>query len=224
MFTREELFIFFSSRFTEQQIKNALAKLAEFDSEINPDADEFHGSIVERMEAIFKVIDEAIASTKQLTGTSDLAQIEETAINLANQRAINIPVDTIKGLIDILDAQATVEAVTLFQRRKAIREAVLTQLETNALAEANHQAAKRIDALNQLCNDPEVLDQILQDYGLLTNVESEKQYLELTASCSLDFDVDSFLAQVSNEKKLHPKTVGDTQRLARSLVTSCLKP
>lgn len=223
MFTREDLFLYFSDRFAREKITQALQELAKVDEAINPDAVEFDGSIVERMEQIFKVIDDAIASNKQLLGTSDLAAIEQTAINLAERRSINIQVDTLKGLIEILDAEAAVEAVSLFQRRKVIREGVLNQLETNALASANEQAAKRMDALNRLCSDPEVLDQILQDYGLLPAADSDKQYLELTASCSIDFDTDAFLSEVSSEKKSQPKTVGDTQRLAKSLITRSLR-
>ncbi|MBW4675917.1 MAG: hypothetical protein KME52_18420 [Desmonostoc geniculatum HA4340-LM1] len=223
MFTREELFEYFGDRYSPTQIHEALSELAKHDVIINPDAEEFPATITERLEQVLQVVSDAIASNKQLTGSSDLAQIEQTAINLATERDFAIPIDTLKGLIEILDAEAAVEAVTLFQRRKAIREGVLNQLETNAIAAANEQAAKRMDALNKLCSDPEVLDQILQDYGLLSSTEADRQHLELTASCSLDFDTDAFLAEVSSEKKLLPKTVGDTQRLAKSLITRSLR-
>jgi hypothetical protein len=223
MFTREDLFLYFSDRFTEEKIIQALEELAKVDEAINPDAVEFDGSIVERMEQIFKIIDDAIASNRQLPGTSDLAAIEQTAIRMAGDRSINIEVDTLKGLIEILDAEAAVEAVALYQRRKAIREEVLNQLEAGELVKANVAAAKRMDALNQLCRDPEVLDQILQDYGLLPVTEAGKQYIELTASCSLDFDVDEYLAEVDEGKKILPKTVADTQRLAKSLITRSLR-
>lgn len=223
MFTRQELFEYFGEHYSESQIIDALCKLAEYDASIDPDALEFPASITERLEQIFQIVNDAIASNKQLPGTSDLAQIEQTAINLASDRSIDIPVDTLKGLIEILDAEAAVEAVALYQRRKAIREGVLTQLETNALVDANQVAAKRMDALNKLCSDPEVLDQILQDYGLSTVNDAGRKHLELTESCSVDFNVDNFLAEVNGEKKSQPRTIGDTQRLAKSLITRSLR-
>ncbi|MCC5644747.1 hypothetical protein LC607_17740 [Nostoc sp. CHAB 5824] len=263
-YSRPELFQHFEQEgYSETQVIQALSKLAEIDSSLNPSANEFDESIVEQMEDVFTLIQDAfvlaraegIASNKQLTGTSDLTQIEQTAINLANDRSIALDVDAIKGLIgifdaeiEILDAEAAVEAVTLFQRRKAIREGVLSQLETNSIAALNEQTAKRMDALNKLCNNPEVLDKILADYGLLPSDEASRQYVELTASCSLDFDTNAFLAEVNSEKKAEnavfsqgetpramgspqveqfskrtlPKTVGDTQRLAKSLITRSL--
>lgn len=230
MFSREELFEYFSEHYSQEQIVNALVKLAESDSTIDPSAEEFPASITERLEQVFKVIEDAIAlaraegiaSDKQLTGTSDLAQIEQTAINLASDRAIAIPIDAVRGLIEILETEAIVEAVALHEQKRRVRDSALLQLEANSLIESSQLSNQRIEALNKLIRNPEKLDQILEEHGFLTTEEAGRQHAKLTASCSLDFDVDAFLDEV-NQKKPQPKTIQDTKRLAKALVTRSLR-
>lgn len=217
-FTREELFIYFED-YTQEQVVDALEKLGE-----DPNAEGYPASITDRLERIFAVVKDAIASSKQLPG-STLATVEQKAVELAGDRAIDITPDLIHGMLDILGAQAAVEAYALHQHTKAVRDKVLVQLQANDLAETNRLAADRMTALQKLCSDTETLDQILSDYGLLTQDEATREQIELTASCSLDFDPDKFLSEVQPEKKqlAQPKTIADTQRLAKTLLTRALK-
>lgn len=221
MFTREELFEYFSDRYSKEQVEAALITLHE-KSSIDPKAEEYPASITDKLEQVFDIVSDAIASSKQLPG-STLATVEQTAVKLAGDRHLDISLDVIQGIISIVDAEAAVEAYALHERRKAVREGVLTQLEMNDLAEANEQAAKRIDGLRQLCKDPDVLDQILADYNLLPQDEASREHLQLTASCSLEFDPEKFLSEVNPEKKPQVRAIADTQRLAKALITRALK-
>jgi tryptophan synthase beta subunit len=67
MFTREELFEYFAGQYSEEQIINALEELSKHDSEIDPDAEEFPTTITERLEQVFKIVEEAINQQKVLT-------------------------------------------------------------------------------------------------------------------------------------------------------------
>lgn len=227
-YTRTELFQHFDN-YSQEQVTQALEKLAQIDKQLDPNAEEFEESIIEQMEDIFSIIQDAfrqvaegIASTKQLPGTSGLAQIEQTAINLASDRAIAIPIDAIRGLIEILETEAIVEAVVLHEQKKRVRESALLQLEANSLVESNQLSNQRIEALNKLIRDPEKLDEILEEHGFLTTEEAQRQHNELIASCSIDFDVDAYLDEV-NQKKPQPKTIHDTKRIAKALVTRSLR-
>ena len=66
MFTREELFEFFGDRYSPAQIKEALGELAKHDETIDPEGAEFPASITERLEQVFQIAGDAIASAKQL--------------------------------------------------------------------------------------------------------------------------------------------------------------
>jgi hypothetical protein len=124
-------------------------------------------------------------------------------------------------LIQILEAEAIVEAVVLYEQKKRVRDSALLQLEANSLIESNQLSNQRIEALNKLIRDPQKLDEILEEHGFLTVEEAGRQHLELTASCSIDFDVDAYLDEV-NQKKPQPKTIHDTKRIVKTLVTRAL--
>lgn len=223
-YTRTELFQHFDN-YSQEQVTQALEKLAEIDKQLDPNAEEFEESIIEQLEDIFSIIQDAIASTKQLPGTSSLAQIEQTAINLASDRAVAIPIDAVRGLIEILETEAIVEAVALHEQKKRVRDSALLQLEANSLVESSQLSNQRIEALNKLIRDPEKLDEILEEHGFLTVEEAERQHNELTASCSIDFDVDAYLDEVNKKKpQPQPKTIHDTKRLATALVKRSLRP
>jgi hypothetical protein len=67
MFTREELFEYFAGQYSEEQIINALEELSKHNSEIDSDAEEFPTTITERLEQVFKIVEEAINQQKVLT-------------------------------------------------------------------------------------------------------------------------------------------------------------
>ena len=220
MFTREDLFLYFGDRFSKEKILQALHELAKVDAAIDPEAVEFHGSIVERMEQIFKVIDQAIASNKQMTGVSSIAQIEQTAIDL-NINHPDIPIEVFKGFVDIVAGEAIARAVLEHQLHQTVYNQTLTDLDAKALQGKNQQAANRIALMTHLISNPETVEKILQDYDISTN--STSGLIETTNSCSIDFDPDAFLAEVGGSKKpltvpTTLRTVQDTKLLTQSLL------
>jgi 3-hydroxyacyl-CoA dehydrogenase len=109
MFTREELFEYFSGQYTSEQIMNALHQLSKHDNEIDPEADEFPVTITERLEQTFKIVEDAVSQQKALTGnTSSLGvtEVEKLAIEIATERAANIPADVFRGMVEIIAGEA----------------------------------------------------------------------------------------------------------------------
>lgn len=213
-FTRDELFEYFSDRYTSEQVTDALTSLGE-----DPNAEGYPASITDRLEQVFKVVTDAIASSKQLPG-ANLATVEQTAVQLAGDRSIDVTPDLIRGMLDILGAQAAVEAYAIHQHKKTIREGVLSQLQVGELAETNQVVAERIDALQKLVNDPETLDQILNDYGLLSQSAATEQRDRLTADS--EFNPDAFLMEVG-AKKPQVQAIAHTKSLAKTLLFRALK-
>jgi hypothetical protein len=97
-FTRSELFQNFEGEYTTEQVTQALSKLAEIDKQVDPNASTFDESIVEQLEDIFGIIQDAVDKQKLLaTNGSSLTPVEDLAVELAGDR-LDIPKEVFKGL------------------------------------------------------------------------------------------------------------------------------
>jgi hypothetical protein len=230
MFTREELFEYFAGQYSQEQIINALEELSKHNSEIDSDAEEFPTTITERLEQVFKIVEEAINQQKVLTenttnnASPSLVQVEKLAIEIATERAANIPADVFRGMVEIIAGEAIAKATVLHQISDAVLKHTLADLNTKSLEEINQETASRIYQITQLLANPEQLDKILDDYGIRSSSQMEEELQEMT-TLKTEFDVDQFLMEVTAGKKsnLIPKTVMDSKVLAQTLVNRYLK-
>lgn len=238
MFTREELFEYFSDRYTPTQIIAILHKLAEEDQTLDPEALEFPAAITDRLEAAFKIVEMAIAQQKTLAGTapqteSDLAQIEKLAIDMAVQSAINIPIEILPSIVEIVAGEEVARAAAISRMRDAVFRHALSEMDAKRFEQFSQESAENIQLILRLVNDPQKLKQILGDYGLKSNDEVVTEFQALTSTCTVDFDPDAFLEEVTNGKKLEeipensravkPKTLADTKAMVKALVSQSLR-
>jgi hypothetical protein len=224
MFTREELFEYFAGQYNEEQIINALEELSKHDSEIEPDAEEFPTTITERLEQVFKIVEEAINQQKVLienttnNASPSLVQVEKLAIEIATERAANIPVDVFRGMVEIIAGEAVAKATVLHQISDAVLKHTLAQLNTKSLSEINQESAKQISQITQLLTDPEKLERILDDYGINSSSQVQTELEEMT-TMKTEFDAWEFLNEVKEAKKPNiPKTILDTRQLTQTLI------
>jgi hypothetical protein len=228
MFTKEELFEYFSGQYTPEQIMNALHQLSKHNNEIDPQANEFPVSITESLEQAFTIVEDAFNQQKALTGdaTSSLgvAEVEKLAIEIATHRAANIPADVFRGMVEIVAGEAIAKATVLHQISDAVLKHTLADLNTKSLEEINQESASRISQITQLLVNPEQLDRILNDYGIRSSSQVQSDFQEMT-TLKTEFDVDQFLMEVTAGKKpnLKPKTVMDSRVLAQTLVNRYLQ-
>lgn len=236
MFSREELFEYFSDRYNQTQIIAALYKLAEHDQNLDPEAQEFPSAITERLEQAFKIVEDAVTATKQLTGEAQpqpLANVQKLAVDLASDRAVNIPSTVFNSLVEILVGEAIANAQMLAQIQEAALKQALAHKSQKSLENLGQDAATRIQLALQLVNDPEKLDRMLQEFGVQTAGETEAQMQILTNTCTVDFDPDAFLEEIFSGKKLKetpennravkPHTLSDTKAMVRALVNQSLR-
>jgi hypothetical protein len=185
MFTREDLFLYFGDRFSEEKILQALEELAKVDAAIDPDAIEFHGSIVERMEQIFKVIDDAIASAKQLSAAADEPQemIFTSAVNLASASS---PANSqiMAAMIRIVAQGAISEAIALQQIRNKVFEKVLGD-GNGAIASQLYGDSQQTTAyLRELVNDDTRINKMLSGFGVQPSFDADAFLVEVLGSAS----------------------------------------
>jgi hypothetical protein len=228
MFTREELFEYFAGQYSEEQIINALEELSKHDSEIDPDAEEFPTTITERLEQVFKIVEEAINQQKVLTENTtnnvspSLVQVEKLAIEIATERAANIPADVFRGMVEIIAGEAIAKATVLHQISDAVFKHTLAQLNTKSLSEINQESAKQISQITQLLTNPEKLEKILDDYGINSSSQAQTELEEMT-TMKTEFDAWEFLNEVAQAKKPNtPQTILDTRQLTQTLISRYL--
>jgi hypothetical protein len=228
MFTREELFEYFAGQYSDEQIMNALEELSKHDNEIAPNADQFPATITERLEQVFKIVEEAINQQKVLTENTtnnispSLVQVEKLAIEIATERAANIPADVFRGMVEIIAGEAIAKATVLHQISDAVLKHTLAQLNTKSLSEINQESAKQISQITQLLTDPEKLERILDDYGINSSSQVQTELEEMT-TMKTEFDAWEFLNEVAQTKKPNtPKTILDTRQLTQTLISRYL--
>jgi hypothetical protein len=223
-YTRAELFQHFEGEYSQSQVIKGLTELAKIDKQINPDADEFDESIIEQLEDTFHLIQDAVDKHKLLAQKGEnLVPVEQIAMDLVGDRASSIPLDVFKGFIEIVAGEAIARAVLEHQLSKSVYEQTLTDLDIKALSCKNRDTANRIALMSHLINNPQTVEKILLDYG----INSETRLPEIANSCSIDFDPDAFLAEVSDPKKTPSvpttlRTVQDTKMFTQKLLKQYL--
>ncbi|MBD2771126.1 hypothetical protein [Iningainema tapete] len=234
MFSREELFEYFSDKYTPTQIIAALHKLAESDKELNPEAEEFHTSITERLDQVIRIVEDAFNAQKQLGEGSPqpLANVQKMAIDMAAKQAVHLPNRVFESLVEILVGEAIANAQMLAQIQESALKQALAQKSQESLENLGQDAATRIQLAMRLVNDPEKLDRILEEFGVQPIAETETQMQVLTNTCTIDFDPDAFLEEVAGGKKLEeipeekrarkPQTLADTKAMVKALVSRSL--
>lgn len=224
-FTRAELFQNFEGQYTQGQVILALSKLAEIDKQINPQAEEFEESIIEQLEDMFGIIQEALDKHKLLAAKGEaLVPVEEIAMELVGRS--DIPLEVFKGFVDIVAGEAIARAVLEHQLSRSVYEQTLSDLDTRALENKNQQAANRIALMAHLISNPETVEKILQEHGIRTTADA--QLIETTNSCTIDFDPEAFLRELQNPKKSpvtpsNLRTIQDTKRLTQTLLARSLR-
>jgi len=153
-----------------------------------------------------------------------VAEVEKLAIEIATNRAVNIPADVFRGMVEIVAGEAIAKATVLHQISDAVLKHTLADLNTKSLEEINQESATRISQITQLLANPEQLDKILDDYGIRSSSQVKSDVQEMI-TVKTEFDVEQFLMEVAAGKKsnLIPKTVIDSKVLAKTLVNRYLQ-
>lgn len=214
MFTLPELIEYFEGQYTEAQVIEALRKV-----QASPDENgRYPNAIVQGLEAAFSISQEA---ARKLPGNSNIKDAQNLAIELAQDRAIELNLDssTLNNVIELIVSEGMAEAVFKHQLKQQVVEKVTADLESQSLMGLTDKNAQKIATIATILSDPDNLDKIIQDFG----GTSQKQVADRQQALAADatFDIEAFFAEVESEKKptqIQVSSVQDVRRLSSALM------
>jgi|GEM_PF-6079089 hypothetical protein len=195
MFSRRELFEYFSDRYTEAQVVKALQVLAKYDASIDPDSVMFQASITEQLEGAFDVGEKALDSSPSLS----LFDAAEVAIEASEKRQLNLDPRIFNELIYIVAERAIARAVALHSFENAVFDSASTQLNAEQLEKIRDKNDRQIKAFQLIANDDERINKILEEYGVNSQQQTEEWITtyERVLEEDEDFDPEAYLTELN---------------------------
>lgn len=214
MFTLPELIEYFEGQYTEAQVIGVLEKIGATTDQngLYPNA------VVQGLEAAFNISQEA---ARKLPGNSNIKDAQNLAIELAQDRAIELNLDssTLDNVIELIVSEGMAEAVFKHQLKQQVLEKVTADLESQSLMGLTDKNAQKIAKIATILCDRDNLDRIIQEFG--GSAETEVTQRQQTLAGNSTFDAEAFFAEVEDEKKpteIQIKSVQDVKRLSSALM------
>lgn len=214
MFTLPELIEYFEGQYTEVQVIGALEKIG-----ATPDQNGLYpNAVVQGLEAAFNISQEA---ARKLPGNSNIKDAQNLAIELAQDRAIELNLDssTLDNVIELIVSEGMAEAVFKHQLKQQVLEKVTADLESQSLMGLTDKNAQKIATIATILSDPDNLDKIIQDFGGTS--QSQVVQRQQTLGADSTFDVEAFFAEVESEKKptqIQVSSIQDIKKLSSALM------
>ncbi|MDZ8140965.1 MAG: hypothetical protein RM049_37710 [Nostoc sp. DedQUE04] len=225
IFTRAELFELLSANYKPEQIIAGLEQLAQSDPAVDPNAQEFPVDISDRLEKLFNLAQATLDKSKLLGGSSNLANIQTHAIDMATEQLqfAGVSRETFKAFLDIVAGKTVAQALAVHEFEQELFDEITSELDARSLQRRTEQGFDEIAFIYQLAKNPEIRQQITQEYGLKTGDEIKQQVQTLTTAATVGFDPKAFLDELgvptSEKKSTRPATIQDLKNLTRSLLS-----
>ncbi|MBD2731378.1 hypothetical protein H6G96_35045 [Nostoc sp. FACHB-892] len=225
IFTRAELFELLSASYSPEQIIAGLKQLAQSDPAVDPNAQEFPVEISDRLEKLFNLAQATLDESKLLGGSSNLANIQTGAMDMATEqlRVEGVSRETFKAFLDIVAGKTVAQALAVHEFEQELFDEITSELDARSLQRRTEQGFDEIAFIYQLAKNPEIRQQITQEYGLKTGDEIKQQVQTLTTTATPGFDPEAFLQELGvptpEKKSTQPTTIQDLKNLTRSLLS-----
>ncbi|MHC0067687.1 hypothetical protein ACWATR_33140 [Nostoc sp. UIC 10890] len=225
IFTRAELFELLSASYSPEQIIAGLEQLAQSDPTVDPNAQEFPVDISDRLEKLFNLAQATLDKSKLLAGSGNLANIQTHAIDMATEQLhlAGVSRETFKAFLDIVAGKTVAQALAVHEFEQELFDEITSELDARSLQRRTEQGFDEIAFIYQLAKNPEIRQQITQEYGLKTGDEIKQQVQTLTTAATVGFDPKAFLDELgvptSEKKSTRPATIQDLKNLTRSLLS-----
>ncbi|MBN4003222.1 hypothetical protein [Nostoc sp. LPT] len=225
IFTRAELFELLSASYSPEQIIAGLEQLAQSDPAVDPNAQEFPVDISDRLERLFNLAQATLNKSKLLGGSGNLANTQTGAMDMATEqlRVEGVSRETFKAFLDIVAGKTVAQALAVHEFEQELFDEITSELDARSLQRRTEQGFDEIAFIYQLAKNPEIRQQITQEYGLKTGDEIKQQVQTLTTAATVGFDPKAFLDELgvptSEKKSTRPATIQDLKNLTRSLLS-----
>ncbi|WP_392530100.1 hypothetical protein [Nostoc sp. C117] len=229
IFTRAELFELLSANYKPEQIIAGLEQLAQSDPAVDPNAQEFPVDISDHLEKLFNLAQATLDKSKLLGGSGNLANIQTGAMDMDMDMATEqlhlagVSRETFKAFLDIVAGKTVAQALAVHEFEQGLFDEITSELDARSLQRRTEQGFDEIAFIYQLAKNPEIRQQITQEYGLKTGDEVKQQVQTLTTGATVGFDPKAFLDELgvptSEKKSKRPATIQDLKNLTRSLLS-----
>ncbi|MBE9003056.1 hypothetical protein IQ274_34020 [Nostoc sp. LEGE 12447] len=225
IFTRAELFELLSANYKPEQIIAGLEQLAQSDPTVDPNAEEFPVEISDRLEKLFSLAQTTLDQSKLLGGESNLANIQTHAIESVSEQLhlAGVSRETFKAFLDIVAGKTVAQALAVHEFEQELFDEITSELDARSLQRRTEQGFDEIAFIYQLAKNPEIRQQITQEYGLKTGDEVKQEVEKLTNTATSGFDPQAFLQELGvpapEKKSKLPATIQDMKNLTRSLLS-----
>ena len=212
MFTRKQVIEYFSDRYSDVQVIEALRIMRDHGADVNPEGDEFSPDITEELEKVFELAGAAINNQKHLPASEQEASAIQQATNMGKSIIPNVNHQMMAGMIRVVmngavaqaNAIATLEA-KVFQRaldhsRGVVANSFLeqTQYSTEYLRELSDNDGQINKLLAGYGVETVDVDAFLSEVKALTpQVKSDVRNFKSGASANTGFSIDAFLEEMS---------------------------
>ncbi|MGF1938633.1 MAG: hypothetical protein RM347_030455 [Nostoc sp. ChiQUE02] len=224
-FTRAELFELLSASYSPEQIIAGLEQLAQSDPAVDPNAQEFPVDISDRLEKLFNLAQATLDKSKLLGGSGNLTNIQTQAIESVSEQLhlAGVSRETFKAFLDIVAGKTVAQALAVHQFEQELFDEITSELDVRSLQRRTEQGFDEIAFIYQLAKNPEIRQQITQEYGLKTGDEVKQEVEKLTNTATSGFDPEAFLQELGvptpEKKSKLPATIQDLKNLTRSLLS-----
>lgn len=114
--------------------------------------------------------------------------------------------------------------MAVHQFEQQLFDEITSELDVRSLQGRTEQGFDEIAFIYQLPKDPEIRQQITQEYGLKTGDEVKQEVQNLTQTATSGFDPEAFLQELGvttpQKKSQPPTTIQDLKNLTRSLLSN----
>ncbi|MDZ7950557.1 hypothetical protein [Nostoc sp. DedQUE09] len=199
--------------------------MAQSDPAVDPNAQEFPVDISDRLEKLFSLAQATLDKSKLLGGSGNLANIQTAAIESVSEQLhlAGVSRETFKAFLDIVAGKTVAQALAVHQFEQELFDEITSELDVRSLQRRTEQGFDEIAFIYQLAKNPEIRQQITQEYGLKTGDEVKQQVQTLITGATVGFDPKAFLDELgvptSEKKSTRPTTIQDLKNLTRSLLS-----
>ena len=154
-----------------------------------------------------------------------MANIQTHAIDMATEQLqfVGVSRETFKAFLDIVAGKTVAQALAVHEFEQGLFDEITSELDARSLQRRTEQGFDEIAFIYQLAKNPEIRQQITQEYGLKTGDEVIQEVQKLTNTATPGFDPEAFLQELGvptpEKKSKLPATIQDLKNLTRSLLS-----
>ena len=211
MFTKAQLIEWFSDRYTDVQVIDALRVMRDHGAEVDPDSDSFSPDITEELEKVFELAGAAINSQKHLPASEQEASAIQQATNMGKSIIPNVNHQMMAGMIRVVMSGAVAQANAIATLEAKVFQRALDHSRGVVANSFLEQTQYSTEYLRELSDNDGQINKLLAGYGVETvdvdaflsevkaltpQVKSDVRNFKSGASADISFSIDAFLEEM----------------------------